>query len=142
MQGLLQAQLREVRAEVRGLKEAARVSPQAVGTIASRQTSMFSKALTELDGKLDDKLAPLVAEQKRLASSVDAVFKLFQVLAVVLPITVAFWGILSGQAGGVDVPIHPRVRMMGYAALFAVAAPGFLFVLLFLRKQNVSLWPQ
>ena len=137
----MQCQFREACTAVRGLKEAARVGPQATGPNASPPASMFSKALAELDGKLDGKLAPVVAEQRRLANSVDAVLKGFQALAVLLPILVAVWDIFVAQAGGVALLVHPRVHMLASAGLFAVAAASTLAVLLFYKQLIVKLWP-
>ena len=66
-----------------------------MGTVASKQASIFSRALTELDGKLDVKLGvklePLLAEQRRLGRQMDGILEFFQILAVVLPIFVALW---------------------------------------------------
>ena len=115
-----------------------------MGTIASKQASIFSRALTELDGKLDIKLdvklQPLLAEQRRTGRQMDGVIKFFQVLAVVLPIFVALWiiDLQAGGAGKAASTVPPSVRGMFFAA---VAAASLLLAVLYLRQQIARLWP-
>ena len=98
LQAPAQGEVRELRGEVRGLKEAAQIGPRTAVSIANRQARTFDRQLAEfqgsLDKKLDEKLAPLVAEQRRQGSRRDAVFLTATILASGFTLGVAVWGLL------------------------------------------------
>ena len=123
--------VRELRAEVAGLRQAARSGPTTAGNLvkimnrsSARQENTFNQQLTELkgalDSALDEKLKPVLDEQRRFANTLDAVTKFFQLAAGVFTLGVAIWGaFIQAHGSSVLPPMHPTVRF-GLSTVFMI----------------------
>ena len=137
-----QADVRQLRAEVAGLRLAARSGPTTAGNLvkimnrsSARQENTFNQQLAELKGALDSALdeklksvldeqkralEPVLKEQRRFANTLDAVTRFFQLAAGVFTLGVAIWGaFIQAHGSSLLPPMHPTVRF-GSSTVFMI----------------------
>lgn len=153
-----QADVRQLRAEVAGLRLAARSGPTTAGNLvkimnrsSARQENTFNQQLAELKGALDSALdeklksvldeqkralEPVLKEQRRFANTLDAVTRFFQLAAGVFTLGVAIWGaFIQAHGSSILPPMHPTVRF-GLRTVFVIS----VFLICLMAAVAVFKW--